>query len=186
MWHRLLNALLFAAECSLLTRTAGIFFQDVSAGNEKRGDVKALLETLGWKVQDILSDWRLMIKVGFVLDFIGVMTGGMAAYRLLVHYEVSEFVPVLACNCLTIFILLCLQVLPLVSWNDFLEKCAGDEANIDPVLYMWLSQGFLKMQVFGLTLSKAYFVGLVISLAALAEPFISDIVTPPLKEMLTQ
>ena len=186
VWHRLLNALLFAAECSLLTRTAGGLFNDVSAGNEKRGDVKTLLETLGWKVQDILSDWRLMIKVGFVLDGFGMMTGAMASYRLLIHYGVDQFVPVLVCNCLTILLLLCLQVLPLVTWNDFLEKCAGDENNIDPVLYMWLSQGCLKMNIFGLIPSKAYFVGLALSLAALAEPYISDVVTPPLTEMLTQ
>jgi len=186
IWHRLLNGLLFAGECSLLKRTASVFFEDVSAGKETRGDVKALLETLGWKVQDILSDWRLLVKVGFVLDGFALVTGGMASYRLVIHYEVHQFVPVLACNCLTILSLLCLQVVPMVNWNAFLEEAAGNEQNTDPVLYMWLSQGYLKMQVFGLTLSPAYFLGLVLSLAALAEPYISDVVTPPLTEMLTQ
>eukprot|EP00439_Symbiodinium_sp_Y106_P056538 s3163_g7.t3 len=175
IWHRLLNGLLFAGECSLLKRTASVFFEDVSAGKETRGDVKALLETLGWKVQDILSDWRLLVKVGFVLDGFALVTGGMASYRLVIHYEVHQFVPVLACNCLTILSLLCLQVVPMVNWNAFLEEAAGNEQNTDPVLYMWLSQGYLKMQVFGLTLSPAYFLGLVLSLAALAEPYISDV-----------
>ena len=186
VWHRILNGLLFAAECSLLTRTAGAFFEDISAGKESRGVVKSLLETLGWKVQDILSDWTLLIKVGFVLDAFALMTGAMASYRLLVHYEVNEFVPVLVCNCLTLLALVCLQVLPLIMWNAFVEKCASDESNTDPVLFMWLSQGFLKMKVFGLTLSPAYLLGLAVSLAALAEPTISEIVAPPLTEMLTK
>ena len=197
---RLFNAILFGAECSFLAQTSERLFKKVGAGDEGRSQVKEQLDVLKWKVQDISSDWSLMLKFGVVLDFVAVATGALAVWRLTRHFdrgydvfncglphhfnEYDGFSGLLVSNCFTSLIVLFVQILPVITWNASLEKASKDTDNIDPVLNLWLSQGFLKMKVFGLALSWSYFVALAIAQLALMRKTIQAIVLPPLMRTL--
>ena len=188
---RLFNAILFGAECSFLAQTSERLFKKVGSGNEGRMQVKEQLDILKWKVQDISSDWSLMLKFGVVLDLMAVATGVLAAWRLSRRFDhdpsfdqYDEFNGLLVANCFTSLIVLTVQILPVITWNACLEKALKDSDNVDPVLHLWLSQGFLKMKVFGLALSWSYFVALAIAQLALMREPIQAIVVPPLMQTL--
>ncbi|CAK9086871.1 Mitogen-activated protein kinase kinase kinase A, partial [Durusdinium trenchii] len=161
--YRLVNGLFLSADYRHLVGKTTQCFYSIEDSEMPPQEVKERLEIIEWKVRDIQHEWFLIQPACLILDLMALVSGLLAIFRLVMHWEIYDLVPLLAANCITLLVFVVVELKPTVDWNSFLASYQKGKTNVDTVLFIWLSQGFLNAKMLGLTLTPAYFTGLALS-----------------------